>query len=182
MILLITSSIIFVAYITTMCAIFGVPESISETYYLLENIPVSLRKNAGKTNQEYYRLLQEVKGGKGLLFMFFLCAVGFTLFPYWVSICPENTQLLTFLAAGGIVMTGAAHDFKKYGRAVHFGGAITSALATTLWLCLNGFWNIPLCCLAIAGAVTIIRYPKQWLFWFEAAAFVALFTSLIINR
>lgn len=153
--LLFISAAIYVVYIVMMCAMFGVPESISDTCYLLERR----------------------KKGRGKLFMFFLWAVVFTLCPHWFDASPDNIRFLVFFAASGLLLTGAAHRFKEHEATIHFAGAMTSVVATMLWLIfakLSIF--IPVVPLFLLGA---IFKRNTYIFWSENGAFVALFSALI---
>lgn len=157
--LLFTSAAIFIVYIITILVIFGIPPSISETYYLVE----------------------EKRKGLGVIFTFSLWAIGFILLPYWVLHSPENTQFLAFLAASGIILTGAAKEFKGYERAAHFVGATTSAAASLLWLILNSLFLYPLIILPIVCIIAIIN-RQNWLFWLEIGTFTSLFSALILTN
>jgi len=162
MMLLIISTAAFAAYITTMIALFGIPESISETYYLLEH-------RCGKNN--------------GWIFTIFCWIVVFTLLPFWLEYSHENTQFLAFLSGAGLLFVGTAPQFKDVGlsRTVHFAAAFVCAAASISWLCFTNMWTYPLITLLIACFISILNRTK-WLFWIELAAFAATYLALFINN
>ena len=159
MTLLIISAIIFITYIVTIIARFGIPESISDSFYLLE----------------------QKRKGSGIAFMFLCVAVTFTLCPYWLEVSPDHIRFLVFLSGGGLLLTGAAHEFKGFEREAHFVGATTCATASLLWLIFAGLWVVPLACFVIFSTITLFN-RKNWLFWQELAAFTAVFLALFINN
>ena len=157
--LLIIATTLFVAYISMMCAMFGVPPSISETYYLLDRR----------------------KKGRGKLFMLWCLLMVACLAPFWFQTCNENTTFLAWFAAMGLLFVGGAPLFKDaHMRGVHKIGAITAALATTLILAFNGLGIYPLIIYPIA-LLFIIIYRKNWLFWAELTAFGTTLMAFLIK-
>jgi 4-amino-4-deoxy-L-arabinose transferase-like glycosyltransferase len=158
--LLYTSIVLFTVYIAWMVLKYGIPDSISETFYILE----------------------ERKKGLGWIFTTWCWAVSFTLFPYWVEISSENTQFLPFFAAFGLCLVGVAPQFKEEGtvRKLHFIGASASGVCSILALCLSGLWIYPLFAAPIT-AYFIYTNKREWLFWIEMGAFISTYSALILN-
>lgn len=149
------SFVIFAAYVITMIVLFGVPASISETYYLLER--------EGR--------------GLGWLFTAFCWGVSFTLLPAWLDMTPEAYRFVPFLAAAGLLFVGAAPQFKvSLSGPVHFVGAGVCCVFAGLWVALSGaWWMLPATygvCLAQASVW------HKWMFWIEIAAFASTFLAI----
>ena len=151
----------FIAYILWICVAFGVPESISETYYILER----RRK------------------GRGLIFTIWCWIVALLLLPYWLEISSENTQFLAFFAALGLCFVGAAPRFRSYGmeRTTHFIGAVMSGACSLMLLLWAGAGIYPLATLS-AFAIPIFINRENWLFWLEMGAFTPVFLAAFINN
>jgi hypothetical protein len=161
------SILIFCAYIGTILAVYGVPASVSETFYLLTK-------------------------GRRWLFTAFCWGVSIIIAP-WLDATPESWQFLAFLAVGGLCFVGTAAEFKEDIVAkVHFAGAGVCVVASQLWIFIvTGFWWLSLVCLATAGGACFVLWRRAsckagWpqfanvIFWVEAWAFVSLFASLIL--
>ena len=159
--LLYISVTLFFVYIAWMVQLFGIPESISETYYILE------RK----------------RKGLGYIFMAWCLLIVATLAPYWFEHSRESLQFLVWFAALGLLFVGAAPTFRcgpKTTKKVHFGGAIVCAVASLAWTCFSGFWVYPLIIMPIFGFIAY-KHPWSWLFWIETGAFISLYITLITN-
>lgn len=149
------SFITFTAYVACMIALFGVPASISETYYLLD------RK----------------RRGLGWLFTGFCWLVAGALLPPWLDMTPDTYRFVPFLAAAGLMFVGAAPQFKvSLSGPVHFIGAGVCCVFAGLWVILSGaWWMLPATygvCLAL-GSVW-----HKWMFWIEIAAFASTFLTI----
>lgn len=151
------SFIIFIAYVSSMIVMFGIPASISDTYYLLE------RK----------------RRGLGWLFTAFSWGVAFTLLPAWLDMTPQAYQFLPFLAAAGLAFVGAAPQFKlSLTGPVHYVGAAACCLSAGAWVALSGaWWTLPA---AYAVFLGVASFDHKWMFWIEIAAFVSVFLSIQI--
>lgn len=157
MVLVIISFIIFAAYLAAMIKMFGLPASISDTYYLLE------RK----------------RKGAGWLFTAMCWGVVGTLLPAWLDMTPETYQFTAFLAAAGLLFVGAAPQFKlSLTGPVHYAGAGLCCGGAVLWCLLSGYWFIPLNAFLIFGWVAL-RYGKP-MFWIEMAAFTSIYLTIFL--
>lgn len=151
------SFILFIVYVVAMILMFGIPASISDTYYLLE------RK----------------RRGLGWLFTAFCWGVSLTLLPAWLDMTPEAYQAVPFLAAAGLMFVGAAPQFKlPLTGPVHFVAAGVCCVAAGLWVALSGaWWTLPA---AYAACLALARIDRRWMFWVEIAAFASVFLSIQI--
>lgn len=140
-----------------MIVAFGIPASISDTYYLLE------RK----------------RRGLGWLFTAFCWGVSLTLLPAWLGMTPEAYQAVPFLSAAGLMFVGAAPQFKlPLTGPVHFVAAGVCCVGAGLWVALSGvWWTLPA---AYAAGLALAAVDHRWMFWIEIAAFASVFLSIQI--
>jgi hypothetical protein len=125
LILVLISLGIFLTYNIGALCTFGVPSSLSNTFYLYNG----KRKNLG------------------MMFPAMMWSMGFTLLPAWLElgevISPWSTNLnfLAFFACAAICFVGAAPAFRanKLESTVHTTAAITAAAASLAW-CLIVCW------------------------------------------
>ena len=163
----IISILIFCAYMGAILAIYGIPASVSETFYLLPK-------------------------GKRWLFTAFCWGVSIIVAP-WLDATPERWQFLAFLSVGGLCFVGTAAQFKDdFVARVHFAGAGVCAVASQLWIFIvAGLWWVSLACLAAAGIACYVLWRRasrragrpmfgNVVFWAEAWAFVSLFVSILL--
>lgn len=121
--LIFASIAIFLLYIGSMVFMFGIPWSISNTYYLLE----------GK------------RKGLGWLFTAFCYGVGGFLLPGWLNVTPEGYQFTCFLSAAGLAFVGTAAQFKEsLTNTVHYTAAVIWCLFSQIWCFAAGFWWLSL--------------------------------------
>ena len=158
--MILLSFAIFCLYIAFVVYRYGVPDSISDTYYLLE----------------------ATKKGFGWVFTVWCWAVIFTMLPAWLDMSTENTQFLAFLACAGLGFVGTAPQFKEgMSRKVHYTGAGISAVAAILLTALAGGWYWQIL-LLIPCAYFTYKMPRTWLFWAEMCAFVSTFLTKIFLK
>jgi hypothetical protein len=166
--LTLTAFLLLLCYVTVISARYGVPESLSNSYNLLE----------------------ETRPNLGWLFTA-LCfieaiAVAFAMFEYSEG---KWFQFTAFFAIGGLALVGAAPKYKEHERTAHFTGAIMSGVASSAWVILMGYWVI----LRFALGVYAVYFAVGWLrnkgkdtplratFWGEMALFASQFAALIIE-
>jgi hypothetical protein len=165
-VLYIFSLVIFIAYVGAVLRRFGVPTSISESYYLWPS-------------------------GRGQwLFNLFCLLVALPLMAFWFEISPPEWQFLVFFGCAPLGFVGAAGAFKEIdltGR-VHFIAAGLSAVASQAWIAINGPWWIISAVLLVAAVVMALKVPGRdaagirrsaLLFWLELAAFISVYTALL---
>ena len=113
------SLLVFVFGITAVTLKYGVPASISETYYLLPKA-ISLP-----------------------VFYLWTIAVALPLVMFWLDISNGTAQALVFFGCAFLVGVGAAAPFKERGptQKVHIICAVLCALLTQIWIFIyTPFW------------------------------------------
>ena len=149
--LLIISMSIFWLYLTGIILYRGIPDSISDSYYVI-----------GED-----KLLSS-------LFTWFCWIVSITLLPYWID---SGGGFLSFLACGALGFVGTAPMFKSRERDIHFGSAIVCFSSAYLWLLLNDL-TLFFVSLAVLG---LFSFAKKRVFWWEVTAFTTIYLSLILK-
>lgn len=159
---IIVATCIYVVYNAIAIAIFGVPESLSNTYYLWKE-----------------------KNGKGWLFCLMMYIVVALMMPAWITISEgSNFQFLAFLAPASLMFVGTAPRFKDFSleNKVHTYSAYLAAACSLLWVGLvTPYWWVILIWLGlISGVLAITKTYSCLIYWLETIAFGATFTSTII--
>lgn len=158
MTLIILSFLIFLTYLIGLIKTFGLPASISDTYYMLE----------------------KRRRGLGWLFTVFCWVVAGTLLPSWLDQTPVGYQSTPFLAAGALLFVGAAPQFKlSLTGQVHYWAAGLCCLSAVLWCILSGYWFVPLSLSLVAG-LFFLWYGCP-VFWLELAAFAATYLTIFLT-
>ena len=148
------SALVFWAYTIFYLKIFGVPKSVSDTYYLF-------KKN---------------KGNNWIFSVVFMITV-FSLIPVFIEYSTENTQFLAFISCTGLAFVGAAPRFKiELEGVVHVVAANICALAAILWVIFNVHygWVVVIASFLIFGGIALKDW-KNKTFWLEIAAFLMTF-------
>lgn len=150
--------VLFVLYVGGCVAAFGIPASLSDTYYLL--------------------------GGEkryGHAFSLTMFAVVMLILAYWFTITPESFRFLVFLSSGGLMLVGAAPLFKGSDSGWHSAFAVLCAVSALAWSLLTGhLWCLVGATALMSGigaATRTIRESRT--FWLEMVAFATVFASLI---
>ncbi len=145
-------TIIF-GYLCFVLVKFGIPRSISETYYLL--------------------------GSKGWLFQLALGLTAFTAIPMLIDRSSVYTQFLAFLACGGLGFVAAAPMFRlDLEGKVHYVSAYICCGSLVLWQIFNASWVVPFACFAIA--LVLMLRDRKYMWWIEIAAIVSTYVSLMV--
>ena len=153
----------FLIYNIIALVLFGVPKSLSMTYYLFKN------------RVEYMKWL----------FPGMMTLLAFFLVPCWLEISEgSNFQFLAFLSAASILFVGAAPAFldSKLENMVHQISAYFAAAMAILWICLvTPYWWIILIVLGIISAVAIVTktWKTGYIYWLEMVAFLSTFASIL---
>ena len=159
-----TAFVIYLVYNSVALKMFGVPKSLSMTYYLFE----------------------EKKKNLGIVFPIMMLSMAFLLLPAWLEISAlSNLQFTAFLAAGGIMFTGAAPAFQSSDleEKVHTGSAVVAAIFATLWVIFVAkmWYLILIWILSLALQAYITKTVKSsYIYWFETVAFMSTFMSIIL--
>lgn len=127
----IIAALLFVVMLFVVIEEYGVPEMVSNIYYLL--------------------------GKKGWVFQVVMMAVGMLMMMCLLD-CGKGVQCLAFLACGGLMFVGAAPRFMSEDRSVHKIAAVISAMAGVGW-CLSA--NFGMTIAAIIVYTIHIMYIKE---------------------
>lgn len=169
--LILTSLFLFTAYNAVVLKRFGVPKSLSETFYLWNNV----KKNLGY-------IFTGMMGGMSL-----------TLLPAWIEVGNQVStwsiflNCLAFFTCGAIMFVGVAPAFRdlEMESKVHDISAKTAATCALIWcftVC-HQIWYVPLTCIIavlISGLCTK-TFKNCYVYWLEMAAFAATFITLIVE-
>lgn len=160
---IIIATAIYVAYNAICLVLFGIPESLSNTYYLWKE-----------------------KNGKGYLFCLMMYAVVAFMMPAWLTLSEGSTfQFLAFLAPAAIAFVGTAPRFKndKLEGNVHSISAVIAAACSLLWVALvTPYWCVILIWLYIVASLLLFTssYKTCLVYWLEQVAFLSTFTAAIM--
>lgn len=160
---IIIATVIFVAYNAVSLANFGIPHSLSMTYYLWKE-----------------------KNGKGWLFCLMMYAVVALMMPEWITMSESsNFQILSFLAPAAIAFVGAAPAFlsSSLENKVHSISAIIAAACSLAWIVLvTPYWWIILAWVGIIIALSFFTksVKTSYIYWLEMVAFGSTFTATIM--
>ena len=171
MLLILISLLLFTAYNAVALKRFGVPKSLSETFYLWN----SVKKNLGY-------IFTGMMGGMSL-----------TLLPAWIEVGNQVSSwspflnFLVFFTCGAIMFVGVAPAFRsnKMEGTVHELAAKIAAACALIWcfvVCYQ-IWYVPLACIIavlIAGLCTR-TFKKCSVYWLEMMAFAATFMTVIVE-
>lgn len=153
----------FLIYNIIALLLFGVPKSLSMTYYLFKD-----RENILK-----------------FLFPSMMTLLAFFLMPAWIEMSEGSPfQFTAFLSAAAILFVGAAPAFKDSDmeNKVHSIAACICAAAAIAWICLvTPYWYVILIVLGVITAIAIVTktWKTGYIYWLEMVAFVSTFISII---
>lgn len=142
---------------------FGIPKSLSDTFYLY------------KKKKDWLRIL----------FPIMMMSLVALLMPAWLEISAGTSlQFLVALASAGIMFTGAAPAFMSSDleNKVHTYSAIGAAVFALLWVIFvsHMWWLIPVWFVITALIAVLTKSVKKSLiFWLETIAFLSTFVSII---
>lgn len=160
---IIIATIIYVAYNAVSLALFGVPESLSNTYYLYKE-----------------------KRNKGWLFPLMMYAVVAFMMPAWITMSEgSDFQFLAFLAPAAIAFVATAPAFKSddLENVVHSTAAIVAAICSLAWVAvITPYWYMILVWFGFIALASVLTssYKSCLVYWLEQVAFGATFTSAIL--
>lgn len=160
---IIIATTVFVAYNAVAIALFGIPESLSMTYYLYKE-----------------------KYNKGFLFPAMMYLVVAFMMPAWITMSEGcNFQFLAFLAPAAIAFVGTAPAFlsSDLENKVHSIAALIAAACSLLWVILvTPYWWTILVFLGLVALAAFLTktYKTAYVYWLEMVAFGATFTSTIV--
>lgn len=146
------SFIVIFSYLIFVVAKFGIPKSISDTYYLL--------------------------GRCGWLFQLALGLTAFTAVPVIIDASSDSTQFLAFLGCAGLAFVAAAPLFKmELEGKVHYVSAAICCVGLVLWQVFNACWVVPIVCF-LAVLIPMLE-DNKYMWWLEIATIVSTYANLI---
>lgn len=171
LILILISLFLFTAYNAVALKRFGVPKSLSDTFYLWN----------------------EVKKNLGYIFTGMMGGMSLTLLPAWIEVGNQVSSwspilnFLAFFTCGAIMFVGVAPAFRsnKMEGTVHELSAKIAAACALIWcfvVCYQ-IWYVPLACIIavlVAGLCTK-TFKKCLVYWLEMMAFAATFVTVIVE-
>ena len=153
---------LFVIYNVIALLLFGVPKSLSMTYYLYKE-----RQNSLK-----------------LMFPTMIVLLCILLIPCWLTLSEgSNFQFLSFLVPAALMFVGFTpvfNDTDMY-KTIHNIAAYSCAAFAMLWIILvTPFWYIILIVLGIISVIAILTktVKSSYIYWLEMIAFGGTFTSI----
>ena len=164
--LTITSLVILMSYTVAVCIKFGIPTTLSESYYFIY---------------------------KKYLFTLVMWLSGFLILPPIMEMTGGDTQIIPFLSIIGIMIVGAAPKYKEQERTLHIIGATMAGFFSQLWIILYAYpWTLLTWFILIIWAIGILIESKlvkwseeldkrKWFFWAEMLAFVNLYLNIIFK-
>lgn len=164
--LTITSLVILMSYTVAVCIKFGIPTTLSESYYFIY---------------------------KKYLFTLVMWLSGFLLLPPIMEMTGGDTQIIPFLSIIGIMIVGAAPRYKEQERTLHIMGATMAGFFSQLWIILYAYpWTLLTWAILIIWAIGILIESKlvewseeldkrKWFFWAEMLAFINLYLNIIFK-
>ena len=160
---IIAATAIYLVYNAICLALFAIPESLSNTYYLWKE-----------------------KNEKGWLFPLMMYAVVILMMPAWITLSEgSNFQFLAFLAPASIMFVGTAPRFKdsQLESRVHTISAIIAAACSLMWVALvTPYWWVMLIWLGFIALASVLTssYKTAYVYWLEQVAFGSTFTAAIL--
>lgn len=146
------SFMVLAYYVAYVSGRFGVPTSLSATYYLLEK--------------------------KGWIFQLALFLSAVMLLPAMMEATSRDFKLLEFLTCSGVLFVSVAPAFKiRIEGKVHAVAAIISGVSGVLWCVLNGGIGESVVML-FAAFVGYARCGNP-IFWAEMACFASVYLTVI---
>lgn len=143
---------------------FGIPYSLSNTYYLFQNKKKWMR----------------------ILFPTMMVLVVVLLLPAWLEISSgNNLQFLAFFAVAGLLFTGVAPAFMSSNleNKVHTYSAIAATVFSLLWVIFAAkAWWLILVWLAISALIAILTksIKSAPVYWLENVAFMSTFMAILM--
>lgn len=148
---------IFVVYLAVSLMSFGIPTSLSETYYHWEEKGRDL----------------------GILFTSFIWGMTFPLMIVWIDVLPNDQNFIPFIASASLMFVGAASAFKaSLTNEVHFTAALIAALASYIWAFAYGIPAIAFATFVLSMVGVVVNKDNK-LFWLEMGAFANIYVQLL---
>ena len=153
----------FAIYNAIVLLLFGVPKSLSMTYYLFKD-----RENVLK-----------------YLFPSMMTLLGVFLMPCWIEMSEGSPfQFLAFLSAASLLFVAFAPAFKESDleNNVHQISAYCCAAFAMLWIIfVTPYWYVILIVLGVIAALAIVTKTVKsgYIYWLEMIAFISTFAAIL---
>lgn len=156
--LFLISVIIFIAYNASIVSIYGVPNSLSASFYNLREHNV------------------------GFLFTIFCWTSALPLLIYWIEYSPNDWNFLPFISCAGLMFVGTAPAFKdvELERKVHSISAIVCAVGAYVWSILFGSVFLSVNFILLSGILYFLIKNNK-IYWLELMAFINIYLQLLIT-
>lgn len=155
---------LFVIYNIVALMLFGVPKSLSMTYYLFRDREKMLRG----------------------LFPAFISLLYILLMPCWLQLSQDSTfQFTSFLSIGSLFFVGMSPAFNDYSieHLVHNISAYSCAAFAILWIVLvTPYWYVILMVAGVIGVIGCITktWKTSYIYWLEMIAMISTFITMIM--
>jgi hypothetical protein len=154
---------LFAIYNIVILMLFGIPESLSATYYLF------------KERNDHMKVL----------FPAMIIMLGIFLMPCWIQISEgSNFQFLSFLSTASLIFVGVEPAFNKgkLENKIHMYSAYCCTAFAILWIVLvTPYWYIiPIVSVIIGIAGWLTKSWKNgYAYWIELIVFISTFISIL---
>lgn len=153
----------YVIYLAITLMLFGVPKSLSATYYLFKERVDNLK----------------------YLFPAMIVMMVVFMTPCWLELSKYSAfQFTAFLSIGGLLFVGATPAFRdsEMDSKIHDVAAYLCAILAVLWIVLvTPYWYILLIVCIVVGALAYVTktWKTSYIFWLENAVLFSTFISMI---
>ena len=155
MIALWIATLVMSGYLAYVVGCFGIPRSLSDTFYLL--------------------------GKRGWLFQCVLGMFGGLLTPPTIQASAIHRTYQAFFACAGLLFVAAAPCFKiDIEGKVHYTSAVVCCVAAFAWQMVEMCWVLPVCSLGLALGASVVTKGKLF-WWLEMGVMVSSVLSIFVK-
>lgn len=149
--------LIFIIYNVYILKEFGVPESLSETTYLLKD--------------------------KYWIFTLLCFITSFTLLPLWLGVCNNhNFDFLKFFSLGSLLFVGSTPFFKEsLQKQIHYTSAIICFISIILWFFMQNFLTYIMIYILLAIFSSFIVKKENYIYIAEIILWFIIIIFLIVQ-
>ena len=165
MFLILLITILYIVFNIATIILFGIPKSLSETFYLFKN------------KKEWMKIF----------FPLMLLSIGCCLLPYWLNLTNNtNFQFLPFLSLLCILLTSFSPSFRSnfLEKKVHSISATCSAIFAMLWIIIaTNLWWLMIIWFFIFLVLAYLTktLKKSKIYWLENIAILSICTVLLLS-
>ena len=158
-ILLTIAFTVFIIYNCISISLFGIPRTLSETFYLYNGIKPRL----------------------GYIFTLMIFFVSISVLPSGIEYTQEPFKFVFFICTSLLAFVGAAPAFKGIDKNYHEFFAITSAIFGLSWIIfLTHYWYILFIYIVVSGAFMYFTNSfKSYIYWLELSILLTVCTILL---